>query len=325
MSVVTSQKLSGVTETLLIPLCIRAMESERPDALIKDERAVALVRQMDLDPSRILAKVDEESRVAAVLRHREFDRQARGFLQRWPEAVVVCVGCGLDARFERVDNGKADWYDLDLPDVIELRRKFFGHDGARQHSLACSVLDHTWLDTVSTHRPRPFLFLAEGVFMYFEEGQVRSLVLMLREHFPGAELVFDAFSPFFVWASNLRFALTRIGARCRWALKRGKNLERWDAGIRLLDEWFPFTSSEPRLLGTSAPGPRSLGAAYSAVRQSLGRVPLRTWEGRELHDRDLMRQAFEFGESQLERRPFPLTERQPRCLRPKRFQELGIL
>ena len=245
---ITSQKLSGVTETLLMPLCIRAVESERPDALIKDDRAVALVRQMDLDPSRILARVDEESRVAAVLRSREFDRQALGFLERWPEAVVVHVGCGLDTRFERVDNGKAEWYDLDLLEVIQLRRNLFGHDRPRQHSLACSVLDHAWLDTVSTHHPRPFLFLAEGVFMYFEEGQVRSLVLTLREHFPGAELVFDAFSPFFVRASNLRFTLTHVGARCRWALKRGKNLQRWDTGIRLVDDWFPFTSSEPRLL-----------------------------------------------------------------------------
>ena len=193
MSEIANQNLSGVAETLLIPLYIRAMESQRPDAIIKDEKAVALVRQMDFDPSRILAKVDEESWVAAVLRNREFDRHARGFLARWPEAVVVHIGCGLDARFERVDNDKVEWYDLDLPEVIELRRKLIGDEGARQHFLACSVLDNAWLDTVSAHRPRSFLFLAEGVFMYFEEAQVKSLVLTLRERFPGAELVFDAF------------------------------------------------------------------------------------------------------------------------------------
>jgi O-methyltransferase involved in polyketide biosynthesis len=100
---------------------------------------------------------------------------------------------------------------------------------------------------VSLHRQRPFLFLAEGVLMYFEEPQVKSLVLTLRERFPGAELVFDAFSPFFVWANNRRVAHTKIGARCHWALKRGRDVERWGDGICLLHEWFPFTCPEPRL------------------------------------------------------------------------------
>ncbi len=245
---ITNQILSGVAETLLIPLYIRAIESQRPDALIKDENAVALVQQMDYDFSpAMLTRVDEETRVAIVLRNREFDRYARDFLVRYPAAVVVHIGCGLDARFERVDNGKVDWFDLDLPQVIELRRKFIGGEGARYHFLACSVLDRAWLNAVSIHRQRPFLFLAEGVLMYFDEAQVKSLVLTLKEHFPGAELAFDAFSSFFVWANNRRVARTKIGARCHWALKRGKDLERWDDGIRLLDEWFPFACPEPRL------------------------------------------------------------------------------
>jgi O-methyltransferase involved in polyketide biosynthesis len=252
MSGITPQSLSGVEETLLITLYIRALESQRPDALLKDEKAVALVRQMDQDFLRDkLAKIQEESQVATVLRNREFDRHTQDFLARCPEAVVIHIGCGLDTRFERVDNGLVEWYDLDLPDVIELRRKLIGGEGARHHFLACSVLDSAWLDTVSVHRPRPFLFLAEGVFMYLEEAQVKSLVLTLRERFPGAELVCDAFTPFFVWANNLRVTLTKIGARSHWALKRGKDLERWGDGICLLDEWFPFTSSEPRL--TRAP------------------------------------------------------------------------
>ena len=248
MSEVTAQSLSGVAETLLIMLYIRAIESQRPDALIKDEKAVALVRQMDQDFLRNkLAQIDEETQVAVVLRNREFDRYARDFLARYPEAVAVHIGCGLDARFERVDNGQVEWYDLDLPDIIELRRKFIGGEGARYHFLAGSVLDSAWLDAVSLHRQRPFLFLAEGVLMYFEEAQVKSLVLALQEHFPGAELVFDAFSPFFVWANNRRVTRTKIGARCYWALKRGQDLERWGDGICLLDEWFPFSRPEPRL------------------------------------------------------------------------------
>jgi O-methyltransferase involved in polyketide biosynthesis len=248
MSEIANRDLSGVAETLLLPLYIRAIESQRPDALLKDDKAVALIKQMNYDSSWITQmRVDEEDKVAIVLRNREFDRYTRDFLARYPEAVVVHIGCGLDSRFERVDNGQVEWYDLDLPEVIELRRMLIGGEEARYHLLACSVFDSAWLDTVSVQRQCPFLFLAEGVLMYFEEAQVKSLVLALREHFPGAELVCDAFSPFIVWANNLRIARTKIGARYHWGLKRGKDVERWGDGISLLDEWFPFSRPEPRL------------------------------------------------------------------------------
>ena len=242
------QDLSGVAETLLITLYVRAMESQRQDALLKDEKAVALVSQMDYDFERIRQiKMDEEDKVVIVLRNREFDRHVRDFLARHPDAVVVHIGCGLDSRFERVDNGRVEWYDLDLPEVIALRRKFIGGEAARYHLLGYSVFDRAWLDKLSAHAGRPFLFLAEGVFVYFEEEQIRSFVRMLADRFPGAELVFEAFSHYLVRMNNLRLARTKIGARYYWGLKRGKDLENWGKDICLMDEWYPFGQPEPRL------------------------------------------------------------------------------
>jgi O-methyltransferase involved in polyketide biosynthesis len=261
MSETMKTNLSGVAETLLITLYIRAMESRRPDALVKDERAEAIARQLDQKSLRkTLALTDDFSRVAVILKGREFDRFAQDFLRRHPDAVVVHIGCGLDTRYERVcseqpDNGRVEWYDLDLPDVIELRRKLVGGEGERHHFLAGSVLDSAWLEAVSAHQPCPFLFLAEGVFMYFKEAQVKSLVLTLRDRFPGAELVFDAFSPIMRWGHNVRVTRTRVGAYLHWGLKHAQDLERWSdpstspmaGSIRLLDERFPFQYPEPRM------------------------------------------------------------------------------
>jgi len=250
MTEITHPNLSGVSETLLITLYIRAVESQRPDALIKDERAEALVRQLDQETLRkTLALTDDTGRLVMILKSREFDRFAQDFLGRHPDAVVVHIGCGLDTRFERVDNGQVEWYDLDLPDVIDLRRELIGGEGGRHHLLAGSMLEDAWLETVEAHRPRPFLFLAEGVFMYFTEAQVKSLVLRLKEHFPAAELVFDAYSPFMRWVHNLRVIRKRVGAYLNWDLKHSQDLEVWGrripgAGIRLLDERFPFQFPE---------------------------------------------------------------------------------
>jgi methyltransferase (TIGR00027 family) len=264
MNETDNQNLNDVEKTLLIPLYIRAMESQRPDGLVKDERAEALVRRLDSESLRKTAALTEDTgRAVVILKGREFDRIARDFMARRPDAVVVHIGCGLDTRFERVDNGRVEWYDLDLPDVIGLRRRLLGGEGARHHFLACSVLESDWLDTVSAEGRRPFLFLAEGVFMYFEEAQVKTLVLTLRDRFPGAELVFDAFSPFLLRMHNNKVGRTGIGAPLHWALKNGRKLERWGGppalrqssgqaspgagGIRLLEERFPYRYPDPRI------------------------------------------------------------------------------
>jgi O-methyltransferase involved in polyketide biosynthesis len=109
------------------------------------------------------------------------------------------------------------------------------------------VFDDAWLEALRVYNPRPFLFLAEGVLPYFEEALVKSLVLKLRDGFPGSEFVCDAQTPFIIWADNLQLAFAHINARLHWGLKRGIDVETWGKDIRLLDEWFYFDRPEPRL------------------------------------------------------------------------------
>ncbi len=263
-----TQGLSGVAETLLVPLYLRAEESQRPDALIKDEKAVALVAQLGYDFDRVRQiPLSEANKLVLILRSREFDRRARHFLDLHPQAVVVHIGCGLDSRFERVDNGQVAWYDLDLPEVITARRRLLGDETQRYHLLACSVLEDAWLEAVSVHQARPILFLAEGVFMYFEGAQVKRLVLKLRDRFPGVELVFDSYSPLHAWLHNHQTSTSKIAVHVRWAIWRGQEVERWgdpspaqrtggtpsshkaqrSAGVRLLDEWTFIDEPDQRL------------------------------------------------------------------------------
>jgi O-methyltransferase involved in polyketide biosynthesis len=244
MSKIALESQNVVAETLLMPLYARALEAQRPAPMVRDDKAVELVKQIDYDFSRFKLRGHDQATI--IMRMREFDRQARGFLARHPEAVVVHIGCGLDTRFERVDDGRVQWYDLDLPEVIDLRRQLMD-ETARCHFLACSVFDRAWLDVVSIHAGRPFLFLAEGVLPYCEEAQVKDLVLLIKQRFPGAELVCDAMTPFMIRSLNLELAFTRLAARLHWGLKSGRALESWGAGIRLLEEWFYFDRPEPRL------------------------------------------------------------------------------
>lgn len=234
--------------TLFIPLYLRAIESRRPDALVKDERAESIVNQLDQTSlKKTLALTEDSVRLVMILKSRDFDRLTQNFLTLHSDAVVVHMGCGLDTRFERVDNGLVEWYDLDLPEVIKLRRKLVGDEGPRHHELAYSVFDGAKINDLGPHRLRPFLILAEGLFMYFEEAQVKSIVLSIKQHFPGAQIVFDAYSPFMRWVHTRRVSRTRVGTYLHWSLKHAKDIERWGGGISLLEERYPFSYPEPRL------------------------------------------------------------------------------
>jgi O-methyltransferase involved in polyketide biosynthesis len=216
------------------------MESQRPDALVRDPKAVELVGQLDYDFSGVQRLKNEQ--VNFLLRMREFDRLAWAFLAEHPDGVIVDLGCGLDTRFERVDNGQVEWYGLDLPEVIKLRKELL-EETPRSHFIGCSVLDFSWMDALSGQVGKHILFLAEAMLVYLEEADVKRLVQALAERFPGAELVCEAYSPVVV-----RFhPRPPVVARPRWGLKDDRDVEAWAPGIRLLSQWYYFDQPEPRL------------------------------------------------------------------------------
>lgn len=238
-----TSNLPPVARTLLVPLACRARESARPDALMCDPRAMDLFTHFEggLDCLRGMSDFDQ---VVTVMRARQFDRYARAFLLANPQGAVIDIGCGLDTRFDRLNNGQMTWLGLDLLEVIELRHRYLP-DTERCQTLACSMFDLSWLG-VAAQMNKPVIFLAEGVFPYFTEAEVKGVVVALAKRFPGAELVFDALSPFSAGIHNrTSTVLKETGARVNWAVGNARQLESW--GLRLLDRWGYFDQREPRL------------------------------------------------------------------------------
>lgn len=260
--------LTGVPRTLLVPLACRAIETARPDAIIHDPRAMELFQALDGGPQFLMGMGGFDC-LATSMRVRQFDRYARAFLDQNPGGLVVDIGCGLDTRYDRLDDGCMAWLGLDLPEVIALRRSWLP-DGERCCTLAHSAFDLTWLDFVSGMK-RAAIFLAEGVFPYFSASDVKPLLTALAARFPGAELVFDTLSPFMVWLHNQTSSvLKESGSRLRWDIREPRDLEAW--GLRLLERWGYFDKYEPRLGATNLirfiP---PLARANDIVRYRLGR------------------------------------------------------
>lgn len=234
--------LTGVARTLLVPLACRALESIRPEAILHDPQSEAVFQTLGGGP-HFLMGMSGPDLFATVMRVRQFDAFARGFLAAHAGGLLVDLGCGLDTRFYRLDDGRLEWLGLDLPEVIALRRRWLP-DEARCRTRACSLFDLAWLAELDPRRPT--LFLAEGVFPYFTAAEVRPLLAALAARFRGAELVFDALTPLMAWLHNHSSSvLKESGTRIRWGVKDPRELEVW--GLRLLERWGYFDRPEPRL------------------------------------------------------------------------------
>ena len=177
------QHLQGVPETMLMTLYNRAVESQRTDAILRDEKAVQIARQIDYDFSTF-----GEGRVSHPIRAKIMDGWVQDFLARHPAGTVVNLGVGLGTRSSRLDNGTARWVDLDLPESIALRRRFF-EETNRHPMMARSALNFAWMDEVDPEQPT--FFVAAGLLMFFAPEDVRGLLRTLAERFPGAEMTFD--------------------------------------------------------------------------------------------------------------------------------------
>jgi O-methyltransferase involved in polyketide biosynthesis len=232
--------LDGVQQTLMIPLFGRWVESRKRRPLLSDVRAVEIVESIDYDFSRM--KAFESRARGAVLRTAMFDVWVQRFLTDHPDSTVVEIGTGLNTRFERLDNGRVTWFDLDLPEVIELRRRFFA-DTDRRRMLAGSVLDPGWLEVVRASLG-PYLFVAEAVLLYFESEQVDQAIGLVAANFPGALLAFDTVGKVMADVVNRNDVMRDIGAQMTWLCEDPAELER--LGLRLIESR-TFAEPQPEL------------------------------------------------------------------------------
>jgi O-methyltransferase involved in polyketide biosynthesis len=224
------RQLSGDESTLLACLWARGEESRHRQAILRDAKAVEIVNTLDYDFDSI-ARCAIRS-VEICIRATLIDALVAEFLAAHPDGTVVDLGSGLDTRFDRLDNGQARWFEVDLPNVIELRRLFF-EQGPRRTFLGTSVMDEAWLDVVREQSaPQRTMFVAEGMLYFVGDGNVQTLFGRLARGFPGASIVFDTQSPLFAKLSHWR-GRTYLKTRIRWSIADVRQIEQWDAALKL--------------------------------------------------------------------------------------------
>ena len=180
--------LTGVSETALLTLQVRAHEARRPDSIIDDPMAIQLADSIDYD----FAKFGFSRRQDMAVRAMAFDRNTRRYLVDHPKATVVALAEGLQTSFYRLDaagvGDQFQWLTVDLPPMIELRRKLLPASD-RVRMCAQSALDFSWMDEVETEYG--VFITAEGLLMYLQPDDALRLIAECAARFPGGQMMFD--------------------------------------------------------------------------------------------------------------------------------------
>ena len=182
-----------VQETLIIPLFGRLICSEHYPELFSDPEAKRICDSLDYDFAEKRKKMESPAGLFGALEvaQQQYDLrcEVEAYLKEHPKASVINLGCGLDDTFSKVDNGTCKGYNLDLPDVIDVRNELLPA-GEREQNIPCDLNRFEWMEQVDVADGA--VFFAAGVFYYFKTEDIRKLLSAMGSRFPGAVLVFDS-------------------------------------------------------------------------------------------------------------------------------------
>jgi O-methyltransferase involved in polyketide biosynthesis len=228
-------------ETMLMTLSGRAIQSQWKNPILHDPWAEEAMLHIDYDMSKQLTGVTSWSMwkdigpAIIATRAATFDLLTTRFLANHPDAVVLQVGCGMDSRAFRINlPAGVEWFDVDYPDVIDLRRQLFPPRD-NYHMIGAPLDDLRWLDEVP--RERPGLMIAEGVLHYLSETDVKALLNGVVTHFPNGQLIFDICNTMIVKQAGKNVGGT--GATYRWGLDDPQDIRQLEPKLELIKEFKP--------------------------------------------------------------------------------------
>lgn len=186
-------KLANVSKELLLPLWARAKETMYGNSIVKDNKAVEIIKQIDYDFSKFdnfwMAQID----VAVMTKI--LDDRAEKFIKKYPNSTIINIGCGLDTRFNRIDNGRVIWYDMDVPESIALRKSFF-KENDRYKMIPKSLSDKSWIHDIK-EKNNKILIISDGVSLKIPKEE-NSTFELIRENFCECEILVKLSSPFII-------------------------------------------------------------------------------------------------------------------------------
>jgi O-methyltransferase involved in polyketide biosynthesis len=227
-------ELTPLEQTALVTQYARALDSRWPRPILGDTLADEIVAKIDYDFHAL--GVPSSAVRQTALRAKMLDDRARSFISEHPDAVVVALGAGLDTGMLRVKPPTTvDWYNVDLPNVIALRDELVpGDDHA--HSVAASLVDDCWTDSIPSDRPT--MLIADGLLAFLPEPVIINLFRVIPEHFRSGELALNDYGRVGrLSLLTMKVVFSAVGTQ--WAYRGFKDAhvpETWSPRLTLVEE-----------------------------------------------------------------------------------------
>ena len=148
------------------------------------------------------------------------------------ESVIVHIGCGMDSRVLRVGTGQHAWYDIDFPDVIRERKRYY-EESDEYHMVESDARNNEWIDNLPKNKNA--IIVMEGVSMYFQTEELTQLLEHLTSHFEQVTILMDCYTVFAAKASKYKNPVNDVGVTMLHGIDDPKILEK-DTGLVYIRE-----------------------------------------------------------------------------------------
>lgn len=213
--------VKGVPETMIQTLYARAKETSKENPKIKDEMAVSIVKQLDYDFSQ--ADQDKTMRSGVIARTIVLDKMVEEYLDKHKNTIVINIACGLDTRCYRIKGKYIRWYNLDLPETMNIRKQFLTETGPI-YQIAKSAMEETYTNTIH-NEGEDVLVIIEGLTMYLTEIDIKKIFSIIEHAFSNVTIMVEVMSPFMVKHIKEK-SIEGSRAKFTWGIKNGKELEK---------------------------------------------------------------------------------------------------
>ncbi len=216
--------MDGVNKTLYIPLYGKAKVSKK-NIILKDSTAEHIWEQ-----EGFLLKGKSKSKWLVYymgMRAWVFDEWLREMMCRYPDAVILHIGCGMDSRIHRVGSGnhnndeqkesKTDtnhWYDIDFEEVIRERKKYY-EETDTYHMIASDARDTAYLANMPKEQA---IVVMEGISMYLKPEELEKLVEDLAIYFKSIHILMDCYTTKAAKVSKRKNPINDVGVTVVYGL-----------------------------------------------------------------------------------------------------------
>ena len=197
--------MNNVNKTLYIPLYGKAYVSKK-GIILNDKKAEEI-----WEAEGFALKGKSKSKWLAYymgIRSATFDDWLKEKLTKFPNAMVIHLGCGLDSRVLRVDSQNL-WYDIDFCTVIDERKKYYS-ESENYKMLSANLNNNDWLNCLYQSKSEAIVVM-EGVSMYLTLENLRSLTGAIAKRFNKVCMIVDCYSELAAKLSKLKNPIHQVG------------------------------------------------------------------------------------------------------------------